>query len=416
MITLANLLGTLASLSIALAADFNLDTNRIDQITGLKGKLNTEEAVYKVSSPRTDIKVSVDDWQMPPFMGLTSWAAFSPGNEKNAMIMGDLVLLQDEVNPVMSAALENGLEITALHNHFFYDEPKVYFMHIGGEGAAEDLAKGVRAALDKVKAIRSNQPTPPRSFTAKALPGQSSINAESLSTLLNVKGEAKDGMFKAVFGRTVKMECGCEVGKEMGVNTWAAFAGSDENAVVDGDFALLENELQPVLKSLRKSGINIVAIHHHMSGEMPRMLFLHYWGRGKAADLANAVKIARGEQSKASAAVARRTGGFQEINAVHFDKHRGEGAIVLDVRSAEEFAKGHVPGATNIDINAPGFGAKVAGFDKSKPILVNCHAGSRGAIASAELAKLGFKTVCNLEGGLAAWEKAGNHPQTKDSN
>jgi rhodanese-related sulfurtransferase len=156
------------------------------------------------------------------------------------------------------------------------------------------------------------------------------------------------------------------------------------------------------------SGINIVAIHQHMTHENPRYVFLHYWGRGKAGDLANAIRMARGEQTKATAAAARQTGGFQEVNAAHFAKHRTDGAVVLDVRSPEEFAKGHVPGSLNIDINAPGFASKVSGFDQSKPILVNCHAGSRGAIAAAELAKLGFKTVCNLEGGLAAWEKAGN--------
>ncbi len=270
-----------------------LQTNRIDEITGLKGKWNNEEKVYKVSAPRADIKVSVDNWEMPPFMGLTSWAAFTTGKEKEAMVMGDLVLMQDEVNPVMSAALDNGLAVTALHNHFFYDEPKVYFMHIGGEGSPESLAKGVRAALDKVKEIRASNPQPARTF-GKAMAGQNAINADSLGKTLGVKGEAKDGMFKAVFGRKVKMDCGCEAGKEMGVNTWAAFAGSEDNALVDGDFVVLEKELQPVLKSLRKSGVNIVAIHHHMSGEEPRMLFLHYWGRGKANDLAKAVKTALG--------------------------------------------------------------------------------------------------------------------------
>jgi hypothetical protein len=268
-----------------------LPTNRIDEITGLKGKWNAEEAVYKVSSPRADVKVTVDGWQMPPFMGLTSWAAFTTGKDKDAMVMGDLVLLQDEVNPVMSAALENGLAVTALHNHFFYDEPKIYFMHIGGEAAPETLAKGVKAALDTVKKIRSANPEPARGF-GKAMPTQNSIGSEPLAKALGVKGEAKEGMFKAVFGRKVKMDCGCEVGKEMGVNTWAAFAGSDDNAIVDGDFVVLESELQPVLKSLRKSGINIVAIHHHMSGEEPRMLFFHYWGRGPAAELAGAVKSA----------------------------------------------------------------------------------------------------------------------------
>jgi len=276
-----------------IAAGFGADfpTNRIDEITGLKGKWNADEAVYKVSSPRADLKVSVDNWQMPPFMGLTSWAAFTTGKEKEAMVMGDMVLMQDEVNPVMSMALENGLAVTALHNHFFYDEPKVYFMHIGGEGSPETLAKGVKAALDKVKQIRAANPQPARTF-GKPMPAQSAITADALGSVLGVKGETKDGMFKAVFGRKVKMDCGCDAGKEMGVNTWAAFAGSDDNAVVDGDFVVLEKELQPVLKSLRQSGVNILAIHHHMSGEEPRMLFLHYWGRGPAADLAKAVKTA----------------------------------------------------------------------------------------------------------------------------
>src|SRR3954453_5062799 len=122
-----------AFLSLALAAsgqDKKLNTASIDELTGLKGKLNQQENVYKVSSPRTDLKISVDKWEMPPFMGLTSWASFVPGVKGEAMVMGDLVLIQEKVNPAMSAALENGLQVTALHNHFFYDEPKVYFMHI----------------------------------------------------------------------------------------------------------------------------------------------------------------------------------------------------------------------------------------------------------------------------------------------
>src|SRR4029079_18102313 len=132
------------------AAEKSLDTAKIDELTGLKGKLNEQEGVYKVSLPRTDVRVTVDQWQMPPFMGLTSWAAFKSGMGQEAMVIGDLVLLQDEVNAVMSAALGKGLQVTALHNHFFFDQPKVYFMHIGGEGALPDLASGVRAAFDTV--------------------------------------------------------------------------------------------------------------------------------------------------------------------------------------------------------------------------------------------------------------------------
>src|SRR5947209_14578044 len=284
-----------AFLSIALAAsgqDKKINTASIDELTGLKGKLNEQENVYKVSAPRTDLKISVDKWEMPPFMGLTSWAAFMPGMSGEAMVMGDLTLMQDEVNPVMSAALDNGLQVTALHNHFFFDEPKVYFMHIGGEGDTATLAKGVRAALDTVKRVRAGASQPARSFAASGLPPKSSLTPGTIQEILGTKGEAKDGMFKATFGRTVKMPCGCEVGKDMGVNTWAAFAGSDDNALVDGDFVVLTDELQPALKSLRKSGINIVAIHHHMIGEEPRMIFFHYWGRGPARELATAVAAA----------------------------------------------------------------------------------------------------------------------------
>src|SRR6266581_1416989 len=295
-----SVLFTAFTLASNAAQSRKLDTAQIDELTGLKGKFNEQEGVYKVSWPRTDIKISVDKWEMPPFMGLTSWAAFMRGMKDGAMVMGDLVLMQDEVNPVMSAALDNGLQVTALHNHFFFDEPKVYFMHIGGEGDTATLAKGVRAALDTVRRIRAANPQPGQSFTSSGIPAKSAITAETIQDILGTKGETKDGMFKAVFGRTVKMPCGCEVGKEMGVNTWAAFAGADDNAVVDGDFVVLEDELQPVLKSLRKSGINIVAIHQHMTHESPRYMFLHYWGRGPAAELAGKVKLARGEQSKAA--------------------------------------------------------------------------------------------------------------------
>jgi hypothetical protein len=273
-----------------------LNTNRIAQITGLPGTWSAAEGVFKVTAPRNDLPVSVDGWKMPPFMGLTSWAGFVDGKKEEAMVMGDLVLFQDEVNPVMSALFEGGLKVTALHNHFFFDEPKVYFMHIEGEGTAEKMATGVKKALAASKEIRAANPQPAKSF-GKPLPNENSISAAAIEGILG-KGQANNGMFKFVVGRKAKMPCGCEATKEMGVNTWAAFAGTEDNAVVDGDFAVLEDELQGVLKSLRKSGVNIVAIHHHMSGEEPRILFLHYWGRGKASDLAEAVKAALATQNK----------------------------------------------------------------------------------------------------------------------
>jgi len=282
----------LASFLLGSAVAAPLDYSRIEQLTGIKGAWNAAEGVFKVALPRTDLPVSVDGWTMPPFMGLTTWAGFIAGTRSEAMVAGDLVLMEDEVNPVMSAALEAGLSVTALHNHFFFDEPKVYFMHIGGEGTLVQLAGGVKAAIARQKEIRAAHPQPARMFGPAFAPKGNSITGSVIDQLLGTKGQAKDGMFKIVIGRSAKLACGCEMTKDMGVNTWAAFAGTDDNAVVDGDFAVLESELQPVLKSLRAEGVNLVAIHHHITGEEPRILFLHYWARGAVAALAGSLKQA----------------------------------------------------------------------------------------------------------------------------
>jgi uncharacterized protein DUF1259 len=274
------------TITAALAA--TLDTAKIDQITGLKGKMNEKEGVYKVTFPRNDVKIVVDGWTMPPFMGLGTWAAFTSTAE-GAMVMGDTVLFEDEVNAAMSAALDNGLNVTALHNHFFFDHPKVFFMHIEGEAPVEKLAGAVRKVYDAAKQVRNANPTPKESFGAASLPEKSSVTAAPLNEIFGAQGESKDGMVKFTFGKPATMH-GTKIGTDMGVNTWAAFAGSDENAVVDGDFAVTEDELQPTARSLLKEKINIVAIHQHMTHEQPRIMFFHYWGRGRAKDLAQALK------------------------------------------------------------------------------------------------------------------------------
>lgn len=276
----------LGIVSNAFAAD--LDTTQIDHLTGLKGKMNEKEGVYKLTLPRSDVKISVDGWTMPPFMGLGTWTAFT-ATQNGAMVMGDTVLFEDEVNAAMSAAVDNGLNVTALHNHFFFDRPKVYFMHIEGEGATNRLASAVRKVYDKIKEVRAASPQPKESFGANALPDKNSISADPLNEIFAMKGEENNGMVKFSIGRRATMH-GVKIDNAMGVNTWMAFAGSDDNAVVDGDFAVTEDELQPVLKSLLKEKINIVAIHQHMTHEEPRIMFFHYWGRGSAKDLANAVK------------------------------------------------------------------------------------------------------------------------------
>jgi hypothetical protein len=279
-------LALIAFVYVSAAAELN--TARIDELTGLKGKMNEKEGVYKVTFPRNDVKVTVDRWALPPFMGLGTWAAFT-ATQNGAMVMGDTVLFEDEVSAAMSAALDNGLSVTALHNHFSFDHPKVYFMHIEGEGTADKLAAAIRNVYDRTKEIRASNPQPKDSFGEKSLPEKNSISAEPLNKIFGMNGEFNNGMMKFTIGRPAKMG-GTNINKDMGVNTWIAFAGADDNAIVDGDFAVTEDELQPVLKSLLKDKINIVAIHQHMTHEEPRIMFFHYWGRGPAKALANAIK------------------------------------------------------------------------------------------------------------------------------
>jgi hypothetical protein len=220
-------------------------------------------------------------------MGLTSWAAFKKIGD-HVTVMGDTVLLEDQVNPVMSVALDNGLEVTALHNHFFWDSPKVMFMHIGGMGDAPTLARAVGKVFAKIQETSGGKGTIP---TASIDPARTTLDPAKIEAALGRKGQLADGVYKVVIGRTTSM-AGHDMAAAMGVNTWAAFAGTDDQAVVDGDFAMLESELQAVLKALRKANINVVAIHQHMSGEQPRILFLHYWGVGRTADLAKGLRAA----------------------------------------------------------------------------------------------------------------------------
>src|SRR5205814_265196 len=188
-----------------------------------------------------------------PFMGLGTWAAFQNGHD-GAMLMGDTVLFEDEVNPAIDAAFANGLEVTGLHNHFFFDEPKVYFMHIGGHGEAEKLARGVKAVWDAAKKVRESSARPASHFSGKA-PEHGKLDAEKLKSIIGGKGELQDDVYKLTIARQASMH-GMKFGGSMGLTTWAAFAGSDDFAAVDGDFAMTAAEVQPVLKALRKADIN----------------------------------------------------------------------------------------------------------------------------------------------------------------
>jgi uncharacterized protein DUF1259 len=268
------------------------DVDRIAKITGLQPEV--KNGVAKVGVPRSDLEITVDGLKMQPFQGFTSWAAFT-GSGAKTVVMGDMSLAEDEVSPVMDAALGNGLQVTALHNHFSFDRPRILFMHIAGMGSTERLATAVQKTFEAIKNARHG--TPAEGFGGPAVPAENSIDPKPLESVLGTAAQAKDGMAKFVFGRKTKAH-GVDLGAEMGVNTWAAFAGSPSAAVVDGDFAMLESELQPVLKALRAARINVVAIHSHMTHEEPRIMFLHFWGKGPAEELARGINTARATQQK----------------------------------------------------------------------------------------------------------------------
>jgi hypothetical protein len=211
-----------------------------------------------------------------------------------AMVMGDIVMTEDQVGPVMWAALDEGLEVTALHNHFLWDQPRILFMHIGGMGDEDKLAAAVGKVFARLKETAAAHGAPPR---LDIDPARSTLDPRKIDAVLGKPGDLKDGVYKLTWGRETRMH-GHTAGAAMGVNTWAAFAGSDDKAVVDGDFAMLEGELQDVLRALRKAGILVVAIHSHMSGEQPRILFLHYWGSGSTVDLARGLQAALATQKR----------------------------------------------------------------------------------------------------------------------
>jgi hypothetical protein len=212
------------------------------------------------------------------------------------MVMGDTVVFQDEVTPAIDAAFAAGLEVTGLHNHFFYDEPKVYFMHIGGSGQPETLAAGVKAVWDAIKKQRAAQPSPEVGFEGDS-PESGTVDVAAIEEILGHKGQLQDGVLKVTIGRQGMMH-GIEVGGSMGLTTWAAFTGGNAHTIVDGDFIMTAAEVQPVLRSLRKAGIHIVALHNHMVGEQPAYYFTHFWGKAPARDLAQGLRSALDAQKQ----------------------------------------------------------------------------------------------------------------------
>jgi len=263
------------------------------QVLTALGKQGDYKAnVLKVNIPRNDVSVTVAGVKTPTPFGFGGWIALTKGQGMDVM-MGDLVLTQDEVNPVMSALLDNGLEVTALHNHFFWDEPRMYYLHVHGHGSPADLARRVKPAIDLIGKKPSGNAPAAAPSSAQA----SGLDTAKLAKIVGHDGEQTGAVYKITVGRDDLhiSEMGAPINARMGLNTWAAFVGTNENAAIAGDVAMLANEVTPVLNVLRKNGLDVVAIHHHMTGTQPTIYFLHYWGTGPAEKLATGFKAALAE-------------------------------------------------------------------------------------------------------------------------
>lgn len=256
--------------------------------------------VLKVNIPRGDLKMTIDGIATPTPFGFGGWLAMTKGTGGMDVMMGDLVLVEDEVNPVMSALLENGLEVTALHNHFFFESPRVFYMHVHGHGKASDLARMAKPALDLIGRGPGQHTTPVTGSTNNVAAGQ--MDTAKIAAIVGHDGEQNGAVYKITIGRDdVNLtEMGAKINARMGLNTWASFFGSDGNAEIAGDVAMLASEITPVLKALRSNGLSVVAIHNHMTSGQPAIYFLHYWGTGPADKLAKGFKAALNELGKGS--------------------------------------------------------------------------------------------------------------------
>jgi hypothetical protein len=257
-----------------------------------------KDGVLKVNIPRSDLKVTIAKRAAPTPFGFGGWVALTKGTDGTDVMMGDLVLMEDEVNPVMSAILDNGLEATALHNHFFWEQPRIFYMHVHGMGTTADLAQRLKPALALIP-----KPATPPAGAAPPAPAPPSLDATALAKIIGQDGEQTGPVYKITIGRPDidLREHGARINARMGLNTWAAFAGTDADAMVAGDVAMLASEVNPVLKALRSHGINVVAIHHHMTGTSPAVFFLHYYGTGAAHTLAEGVRAAVDQLGKSGA-------------------------------------------------------------------------------------------------------------------
>ncbi len=275
--------------ALAYGQPAGLDVDGIARAMGKKGEMIGE--AYKVSFPRSDLKVKVGGVLIKPALALINWAAFKKSGD-SALTYGDLVLLEDELNPVISKLEDRGIEIAALHNHLIHESPRILYIHFMGRGSEVELAKGLREALALTKTpLESNLSGPVEIKTALD---------EQIEQIIGTKGSVSGGVLHINVPRNdvhVKM-MGIEIPGNMGMNTPLNFQLEGKKAAVNGDFMLLAGEVNPVIKALRQSGIEIASLHNHMLDEEPRLFFMHFWAYDDAVHLAKGLRAALDQVAK----------------------------------------------------------------------------------------------------------------------
>ena len=261
----------------------------IDHLTGGRGTYAADDGVYRVIFPREEATIVQDYQNLSPNLGLNSWVAFTSAIHHEAILTGQFLLLEDEVNPVITVALDAGLDVTGLAASSLFEGPRLQTLDVTGTGTFEGLASAFRKSLDEIRRVRRTAALRLTKFAVPAVPLESAIDGSPLDTILSMRGVVISGVYKAAIGSRAVLH-GELIGREMGMSTWVSFAGTNDHAVAHGEFAETPDGLKTLLKALRSKGINIISIRNHTLGEHPQFVFVHFWGQDSALELAKKIR------------------------------------------------------------------------------------------------------------------------------
>lgn len=260
----------------SITADFTQITN----ILGMNGQM--QDGAFVIRYPRSDLKVTIAGENIPTALGLVSWVAWKPIG-KDAVMMGNFVLTEDEIAPFMLELERGNIHITGTHSHFLNEKPRIVHMYINGIGNADSIAKTLQFAISKTATpVKLNTPTSANTMA---------LDTGAITKIIGQSGILDDGVYKFVIGRSGVIQDGVEIPSSMGLNSWAGFIGTNDKAHVAGDIVMSANEVSRVIRTLKSGGINVVSIHNYSSTEKPRTFVLHYWGTGSVQKLARTIAI-----------------------------------------------------------------------------------------------------------------------------